>query len=164
VTLGVGGYSGKLGKSNDKVDVNHRATRLDAVAAYTDKRVRAGLEYFRAANWNNVTTAPPPLPAPPTRNDKSNGWSAFGSYAFTRKISVFGRYDWVKPSSHLNPSMRDNYFNVGLDYKPVEPIDLALVYKHERVTHGLLSTSNGTIGGPDRGSYDEVGLFGQLSF
>ena len=164
VTLAVGGYSGKLGKSNDTVDVNHRATRWDAVAAYTNKRVRAGVEYFTATNWNNVTTAPQPLPAPSTPDDKSNGWSAFGSYAFTQKVSVFGRYDWLKPSRRLNPSMRDNYFNVGVDYKPIDPIDLALVYKHERVTHGLLQTSNGTIGGPDRGSYDEVGLFGELSF
>ncbi|MFL6786099.1 MAG: hypothetical protein ACJ8E0_07510 [Sphingomicrobium sp.] len=164
VTLGVGGYSGKLGKSNDTVDVNHRATRLDAVVAYTDKRVRAGVEYFAASNWNNITTAPLPLPAPSTPNDKSNGWSAFGSYAVMPKVSVFGRYDRLKPSRDLNPSMRDNYFNVGLDYKPIKPIDLALVYKHEQVTHGLLSTSNGTIGGPDRGSYDEIGLFAQLGF
>ncbi|MFL6732281.1 MAG: hypothetical protein ACJ8EP_08040, partial [Sphingomicrobium sp.] len=164
VTLGVGGYSGKLGKSNDTVDVNHRATRLDAVVAYTDKRVRAGVEYFAASNWNNITTAPLPLPAPSTPNDKSNGWSAFGSYAVMPKVSVFGRYDRLKPSRNLNPSMRDNYFNVGLDYKPIDPIDLALVYKHEQVTHGLLSTSNGTIGGPDRGSYDEIGLFAQLGF
>jgi hypothetical protein len=164
VTLAVGGYSGKLGKSNDTVDVNHRATRVDAVAAYTDKRVHAGVEYFAASNWNNVTVAPAPLPAPSSPNDKSHGWSAFGAYGFTPKISVFGRYDRLSPSTRLNPSMRDNYFNVGLDYKPIGPIDLALVYKHERVTNGLLSTSNGTIGGPDRGSYDEVGLFGQLGF
>jgi hypothetical protein len=164
VTLGIGGYSGKLGKSNDTVSVNHRATRWDAVAAYTDKRIHAGVEYFAASNWNNVTSAPKPLPAPSTPNDKSNGWSAFGSYAFTSKVSVFARYDWLKPSRDLAPSMRDNYFNVGFDYKPTNPIDLALVYKHERVTHGLLSTSNGAIGGADRGNYDEVGLFGQLTF
>ena len=164
VTLGIGGYSGKLGKSNGTVNVNHRATRWDAVAAYTDKRIHAGVEYFAASNWNNVTTAPKPLPAPSTPNDKSNGWSAFASYAFTPKVSAFGRYDWVRPSRDLAPSLRDNYFNVGVDYKPINPIDLALVYKHERVTHGLLSTSNGTIGGPDRGRYDEVGLFGQLTF
>ena len=164
VTLAVGAYSGKLGKSNDTVNVKHRASRVDAVLAYTDKRVRAGLEYFAARNWNNITTAPDPLPASSTPDDKSNGWSAFGSFAFTPKISLFGRYDRLKPSRDLNPSMRDDYFNVGLDYKPIDPIDLALVYKHERVTHGLLATSNGIIGGPDRGSYDEVGLFGQLSF
>jgi hypothetical protein len=77
---------------------------------------------------------------------------------------MFARYDRLKPSRDLNPSMRDNYFNVGVDYKPIDPIDVALVYKHERVSHGFLSTTNGTIGGPDRGSYDEVGLFGQFGF
>src|SRR3954447_18770041 len=155
VTLAVGAYSGKLGKSNDGVNVNHRATRLDAVLAYTNSRVHAGVEYFAATNWNNITTAPAPLPAPSTPDDKSDGWSGFASYAVAPKISVFGRYDWLTPSRRLTPSMRDNYFNVGLDYKPIAPIDLALVYKHERVTNGLLSTANGLIGGPDRGSYDE---------
>lgn len=164
VTLAVGAYSGKLGQSNDSVNVNHRATRLDAVLAYTNSRVHAGVEYFAATNWNNITTAPAPLPAPSTPDDKSDGWSGFASYAVTPKLSVFGRYDWLKPSRRLTPSMRDNYFNVGLDYKPIAPIDLALVYKHERVTNGLLSTANGLIGGPDRGSYDEVGIFGQLGF
>jgi hypothetical protein len=119
---------------------------------------------FAATNWNNIATAPVPLPAPSTPNDKSNGWSAFGSFAFTPKVSVFARYDWLKPSRHLDPAMRDNYFNVGLDYKAINPLDLALVYKHERVKKGLLSTSNGTIGGPDYGNYDEIGLFGQLVF
>ena len=33
----------------------HTATRFDALAAYTDKRIRAGVEYFAAKNWNNVT-------------------------------------------------------------------------------------------------------------
>jgi hypothetical protein len=168
ITLAVGGYTGKLGKSNDTVNVNHRATRWDAVAAYTDKRIRAGIEYFAATNWNNVTTAPLPLPAPMTPNDKSHGWSAFGSFAFTPKISIFGRYDWLKPTEVVlagtQGPARDRYFNLGLDYKPIGPIDLALVYKHERTDNGFLSTSNGTIGGLDRGGYNEIGLFGQLVF
>ena len=50
---------------------------------------------------------------------------------------------------------------MGLDYKPIAPIDLALVYKRERTKNGFLSTSNGTIGGLDHGTYDEIGLFGQ---
>ena len=53
---------------------------------------------------------------------------------------------------------------MGLDYKPIGPIDLALVYKHDRARNGFISTSNGTIGGLDHGSYDEIGLFGQLAF
>ena len=158
VTLGVGGYTGKLGKSADNLPASatpHHATRINAIAAYTDKRVRAGVEYFTAKNWNNVNTL---------ASDKSNGWSAFGSFAFTPKIALFGRYDWVKPSRDINPALKDRYFNLGLDYKPIAPLDFALVYKRERASNGFIATSNGTIGGVDRGSYDEVGLFGQLAF
>ena len=158
ITLAVGGYTGKLGKSAANLPSSatpHTAKRFNALAAYTDKRIRAGIEYFAAKNWNNVNTV---------LEDKSNGWSGFGSFAFTPKIALFGRYDWEKPSKDINPALKDNYFNVGLDYKPIGPIDLALVYKRDKVKHGLLSTSNGNIGGPDHGSYDEVGVFGQLVF
>jgi outer membrane murein-binding lipoprotein Lpp len=158
VTLAVGGYTGKLGKSADNLPDSatpHRATRWNALAAYTDSRIRAGVEYFQAKNWNNVNTL---------ATDKSNGWSAFGSFAFTPKIAVFGRYDWVKPNRITNPALKDHYFNVGLDYKPIKEIDLALVYKRDSARNGFLSTSNGTIGGLDKGTYDEFGLFTQLAF
>jgi hypothetical protein len=158
ITLGVGAYTGKLGKSADNLPDSatpHRATRFNAIAAYTDKRLRAGIEYFAAKNWNNVNTL---------ASDKSNGWSAFASFAFTPKIAVFGRYDWVKPSRDLNPDLKDRYFNIGLNYKPIPPLDLALVFKRDRATDGFISTSNGTIGGLDRGTYDEIGLFGQIAF
>jgi hypothetical protein len=168
ITLAVGGYTGKLGKSNDTVNVNHTATRFNALAAYTDKRVRVGVEYFTAKNWNNITTAPEPTPAPDTVNDNAHGWSAFGSFAFTPQLAAFGRYDWAKPTDVVavgTPGpVKDQYFNVGLDYKPITPIDLALVYKHDRARNGFISTSNGSIGGPDHGSYNEIGLFGQFVF
>jgi hypothetical protein len=158
IVLAVGGYSGKLGKSAENGAITHRATRFDALAAYTDKRIRAGVEYFAAKNWNNVNTV---------ATDKSDGWSTFGSFAFTPKIGAFGRYDWVKPNRDTNPALHDHYFNFGLDYKPLGPLDLALVYKRDRANNGFLSTSNGTIGGltnTTSGTYNEVGLFGQLVF
>lgn len=158
ITLAVGGYTGKLGKSADNLPasaVPHTASRFDAIAAYTDKRIRAGVEYFAAKDWNNVTTV---------ASDKSHGFSAFGSFAFTPKMAVFGRYDWVKPSRDLAPTLKDNYFNVGVDYKPIAPLDMALVYKRDRVDNGVWSTSNGSIGGADHGTYDEFGLWGQFAF
>ena len=158
ITLAVGGYSGKLGKSAANLPETatpHRARRFNALAAYTGNRIRAGVEYVAARNWNNVNTV---------AEDKASGWSGFGAFAFMPELAVFGRYDWMKPSKDLNPAMKDNYFNIGLDYKPIAPVDLALVYKRDKVKHGLLSTSNGTIGGADHGSYDEVGIFGQLAF
>jgi len=158
IALALGGYTGKLGRSAANLSDSatpHTARRFDAVAAYTDKRVHAGLEYFAARNWNSVTSAAP---------DKSNGWSAFGSFAFTPSILAFGRFDRVRPSKDINPMFKDRYFNLGFDYKPLPPLDFALVYKRERASHGLLATSNGTIGGPDYGTYGELGLFGQLAF
>jgi hypothetical protein len=159
ITFAVGGYTGKLGKSADNGAVTHRASRFDALAAYTDNRVRAGVEYFAAKNWNNVNTV---------GTDKSNGWSAFGSFAFTPRIAAFGRYDWVKPNRDTNPALHDHYYNVGLDYKPLPPLDIALVYKRDRANNGFLSTSNGTIGGLPgtlgNGTYDEIGVFGQFVF
>jgi hypothetical protein len=155
VTLGIGGYTGKLGKSSEVATAAHRATRWNALAAYTDKRLRAGVEYFQAKNWNNVTTL---------ATDKSSGWSAFGSFAVTPKVALFGRYYWVKPNEKTKDSLKDNYFNVGLNYKPMKAIDLALVYKRDRANNGFISTSNGTVGGIERGSYDEVGIFSQFAF
>ena len=158
ITLAVGAYSGKLGKSAGNLPdtaTPHTATRFNALAAYTDKRVRAGIEYFTAKNWNNVTSA---------TTDKSDGWSTFGSFAVTPQVAVFGRYDWVRPSRDGNPDLKDHYYNVGVDFKPIPPIDLALVYKRDRVRNGFLPTSNGTIGGIDSGKYSEIGLFGQFAF
>lgn len=158
VTLAVGGYTGKLAKSAANLPESatpHTASRFDALAAYTDKRIRAGVEYFASKDWNNVNTV---------ASDKSDGWSAFGSFAFTPKVLAFGRYDWVKPSRDINPALKDHYFNVGLDFKPLPPLDFALVYKRERTNKGLLSTTNGTVGGADHGTYDEIGLFGQVAF
>ena len=137
VTVATGGYTGKLGKSNDTVNVHNRAERFNLLAAYTDNKIWAGVEYFWAKNWNNITTSPQPLPPPNTPNDKSHGWSAFGSFAFNPKLAVFGRYDSLKPTDFRvsgtgGEEVKDNYFNVGLDYKPIGPIDLALVYKREK--------------------------------
>jgi hypothetical protein len=155
VTLAIGGYTGKLGKSSDPVPAMHRATRWNALAAYSDSRIRAGVEYFQAKNWNNVTTA---------ATDSSSGWSAFGSFAFTPKLSLFGRYDWVKPNKDTNPLLKDHYFNAGVDFKPIKDVDLALVYKRDRADNGFIATSNGTIGGVSQGTYDEFGLFTQVAF
>lgn len=155
IVLGVGGYTGKLGKSNDIMVTLHRATRVDALAAYVDKRIRVGVEVFRATNWNNVTTA---------ARDRTDGWSAFASYAVTPVVSVFGRYDRVEPNKLTNASAKEHYFNFGVDYVAYKGIDLALVYKRDKADNIIFATSNGNIGGVGDGAYDEVGLFSQVKF
>lgn len=149
----VGGYTGKLGKDTQGAVTHNTASRINALAAYVAPKYRVGVEYFSAKNWNNVTS---------TIQDKADGYSLFGSYNVSDQISVFGRYDWVKPNKSTVSSKKDNYFNIGVDYQPTKIVDLALVYKRDEIERGVLSTSNGPIGGSDKGVYDEFGLFGQL--
>lgn len=154
--LGAGAYYGKLGAKHGTTTFHH-ATRFDALAAYKNDKVSIGVEYFLANDWKNVTTLV---------SDKSDGIGAFASYKFAPKWAVFGRYDFVKPNKDTNSGLKDDYYNVGISFSPVKIVDFALVYKHEQVEDGSLSTSNGTIGstvaGVGSGLYNEVGLWGRL--
>jgi hypothetical protein len=153
--VGVGGYTGKLGHDIEGIATPHTANRFDAVAAYANDRIHVGAEYFHATDWNNVTN---PV------SDSSEGYGLFGSFKFTDKIGVFGRYDWVKPNKDTAPNLEDNYFNIGISYSPLKTIDFALVYKRDKADDGVIATSNGNIGGLISGTYDEVGLFTQYRF
>jgi hypothetical protein len=168
---GVGGYSGKRGNDTQGVDATlpvglghvRTATRLDAAAGYKSKLFTIGGEYFSAKNWNNTTSL---------LKDKADGWTAFGNVNFAKTWSVFGRYDWVKPSKLQDDHTHEHYYNVGIQWEPVKIVDLALVYKRDSVDNGLLSTQNGTIGGANpagtlvggHGTYNEIGIFGQFRF
>jgi hypothetical protein len=157
--LAVGGYAGKLGNDKAGTTTHHTATRFDALAAYVNHQIHAGIEYFEASDFNNVTTV---------TSDSSDGVSVFASYEFVPRWAVFGRYDFVKPTRDTDSNLTDNYYNVGLEFSPTKIVDFALVYKHDHAGDGNLSTSNGTIGGPTSttgsGNYDEVGLFGQFKW
>jgi hypothetical protein len=158
LTLAVGGYSGKLGKDihNSTTPSQHTADRFDALVAYVQGPLRAGAEYFQAKNWNNVTS----LAA-----DKADGESVWASYNFTDMWGVFGRYDNAKTSKDLLPNLKDKYFNVGVVSHPRKNIDVAFVYKNDKVDGGgVVATSNGSIGGVRDGKYDEVGFWAQVQF
>jgi len=92
-------------------------------------------------------------------SDKANGFSSWLSYDVNDQWQVFSRYDDAKLSANVNPNLRDEYYNIGAVYKPIKPIDVALVYKNEKVEHGINSVSgadaNGsyTIGGSSNGRY-----------
>ena len=155
LTAAVGGYDGKLGKDVQGTATFHDATRFDALLAYAKGPLRFGGEYFHANDWNDVTQANPLL------TNGTNGWSGWASFAFTPQLSLFGRYDWVKPKEQTAPTLSNNYFNVGLQFEPVKIVDLSLVFKQDKINNGTYATQNGTIGGVKNGTYDEVGLFAQ---
>jgi hypothetical protein len=154
--VGVGGYNGKLGHDiTGATPTTHTANRIDAIAAYVTPQIRLGVEYFDANDWNNVTTLP---------SDSANGVSGFGSYKFTPQWGIFARYDNVKPNTKTNNLLNDNYYNVGITYSPVKIVDISLVYKHDQASHGVISTSNGNIGGSTNGVYNEIGVFADFQW
>jgi hypothetical protein len=187
LTVGAGFYAGHLGQvtATNENFARNTATRFNGVVAMNLSGVRAGVEYFTAKNYktvNNLTAAgfiygtsavvASSATAVSVPSDKADGESAFVSYSFNPQCSVFGRYDHTKLSKDVAPNLKDDYFNIGVAYKPLKTIDLALVYKNEQVKGGQTSISgadaNGsyTIGGlgAQDGHFDEVGFYAQWSF
>lgn len=139
LVVALGGYSGKLGQDKyaaagaDTSPVTyHTATRLDALVAYVDHGARLGVDYFSANDWNNVTTA---------ASDRADGYSIWGSYDFTSRYSVFARWDQADTSKDLDPRLKDEYFDAGLATHLTTGVDVALVYKHERMEGGLVNSA-----------------------
>jgi hypothetical protein len=162
VILAIGGYSGKLGKdvnATPPVAIYHTANRVDALAAYVNSGFRAGVEYFSANDWTTVTKS---------ASDKADGTSVFASYDFTPMVGVFGRWDQAKLSQDLAPGLKDQYFNLGVVTHPIKNVDVALVYKHEKIDGGpttaTFSTTDGSAFNEADGKYDEIGLWAQVAF
>jgi hypothetical protein len=160
VVAAIGGYSGKLGQDFEGVTTYHTAHRFDALLAYSDKFFRIGGEYM----WADADVAASQITlAPPGRADESHGWEVFGNVNLTPQISIFGRYDWVKPRQTTSPSLKNNYYNIGISYEPVKVVDFALVYKHDAIDNGAFSTQNfATTALNGKATYNEVGLWGQF--
>ena len=152
--LAVGGYSGKLGQASG-VTTFHTAQRFDVLGAYVADGLRVGVEYFQANDWTAVKSVTP---------DSAHGVSGFASYQVLPQWAVFGRYDSVDPTTKTVPLLNDNYYTFGITYSPIKIVDFSLAYKHDDVGHGTLGTSNGTIGGSVNGSYNEIGLWGDLQW
>ena len=155
----IGGYTGKLAQDPQNVAIAPRtAQRFDAAIGYKTAKFTIGGEYFGAKNWKVLSSAP---------EDSAIGYMLFGSYNFTPKWSAFGKYEWAKPKHTTNAAISDNYFNVGVQWEPVKIVDLSLVYKRDVAENGAIGTSNGTItgiAGGVNGTYDEIGIFGQVRF
>ena len=124
LTLAVGGYTGKLGKETETVDVPHTAKRFDALAAYATPDFRIGAEYFSATDWN-VTQVDA---------DKADGYSVFGNVALGGNgINLFARYDSAKTSKDIDPSLKNTYYNIGIEFPVTKGLKVAPVYKYTRL-------------------------------
>ena len=145
--IGIGAYSGTLGKEKQTVSTLHTANRVDFLAAYMSGNTRFGVEYFQANNWNNVTSV---------ASDKASGWSLWGSVGLNNKgVTLFGRYDNTDVSKTLDPSLQDRYYNVGVEWPVAPGVKLATVYKHTDQRNTLRSKDLKT---------DEFGVWGEFRF
>ena len=145
--VGIGAYSGTLGKEKETVDARHTANRVDFLAAYASGNTRFGVEYFQAKNWNNVLT---------TATDKATGWSLWGSMGLNEKgVTVFGRYDRSDISKTLDPSLQDTYYNLGVEFPIAPGVKIATVYKHTDQRNDARSKDLKT---------DEFGVWGEFRF
>jgi phosphate-selective porin len=131
---------------------------------YEASNWNAGLAYFHANDWMNVTTE---------YGTAADGYSLFASYHFTPAWGVFARYDRVKPCKDLakglqgancNSQTTSTYYNAGIEWIASKQIRFALVYKYDKVDEGFLATANGTLGGNSGGKYQEIGIFMQAAF
>lgn len=184
LTVGAGFYSGHLGQitaANENFPKN-TATRADLLAGINIIGIHFGGEWYQAKNYKTVNTAAASVygtsaivntaTTGPT-DDKAVGFSSWLSYDFNSQWQAFARYDNAKLSADVNPKLRDEYFNLGAVYKPIKPLDVAVVYKNEKVEHGSNTVSgadaNGsyTIGGANStryGRFSEYGLYVHYKF
>jgi hypothetical protein len=150
--------SGKRGLDTDSAPALHTATRWNGLAAYNGTFFHLGGEYFQAKNYNNVTTV---------ATDKADAFSIWGSIIPTPAWTIFGRYDQGKPSKDLKPTLEDDFYYAGLQWRVNKAFAASLVYKHEEVKNGTISTSDGTIGSAksnNKGEYKEIGLWTVYAF
>ncbi len=145
--LGVGLYTGTLGRDKETTPALHTANRVNFMAAYMNGNTRLGVEYFQANNWNNVATV---------ATDKASGWSLWGSHGLNQAgVTLFARYDNSHPSRTLDPTLRDTYYNLGVEWPVAPGIKLATVYKHTEQRNALRTRDLQT---------DEFGVWGEFRF
>lgn len=143
----------------------HTGTRFDGLIAWSDKLVRAGVEGMLARNYtaDQISGKAP--------ENTARGVSVFASYRFMPEVGALARVDLVQPVADTDSDITDTYLNAGIEYVPYKFLNLALVYKRDVVHTGAtgfsLNTANGAIGSPmpdASGTYQELGVFGQLVF
>jgi hypothetical protein len=171
---GVGILNGVEGLLDSAAE-HHHYTRFDALAAYTIPLLdglKVGVEYFDAMHHGEESSV---FNGTTVYSENAYGFSPFANFQICPEWSVFGRYDYVRPeptgagSLALAKNFHNDYYNGGVDYKPIPALDFALVYKRDSGDNGFFADQNSTIGGStfalgNHGTYQEIGLWGQVKW
>ncbi|WP_443749259.1 porin [Asticcacaulis solisilvae] len=147
LNFAIGGYTGKLGQAAPGVATPQKASRFNALAAFTGDRLRAGVEYFSANDFSGTLVKS-------TTPDKADGTSVFGSFRITPEYSIFARADTAKLSKLLNAAKKDDYYNLGVEWNAFKGVNFSAIVKHDSLT-------------PSAGhkvEANEVGVYSQFRF
>ena len=147
LTFAVGGYDGKLGKDVEGSPATRTTTRYDALVNYATPQFALGAEYFNESDWGFTGSA---------SSDSGDGYAIFAKANLGDSNRLFARWDEDKTSKKLHPNMKENYFNIGWEYVAIKGVNIALVYKYDKVDN---PASAGALA-----KYNEIGVFSQVAF
>ncbi|TAM11264.1 MAG: hypothetical protein EPN72_04110 [Nevskiaceae bacterium] len=165
LTVAAGGYAGKHGQAVGGGPATRDGLLYHVLVGYVNDGLRLGGEYFNQMNPQTYkdgsfggTSFPflknkALLRSSPNQSDRADGYSLWASYEIMKPITAFARFDKVRPSRNVDPSLTDTYFNVGAQYEIRKGIVASLVYKHDRVRNSKDSLIN-----------NEIGLFSEIKF
>ena len=147
LTFAVGGYDGDLGKDVQGTPATRAASRYDALVNYATKDFSLGAEYFSESDWGFTNS---------TSSDSGDGYALFGKVKVGDPFWLFARWDDDKTSKKLHPNLKENYFNVGWEYVAIKGVNLALVYKYDKIDNPTSASA--------QAKYNEIGMFAQVAF
>jgi len=148
LTFAVGGYDGDLGKDVQGSPATRTASRYDALVNYATKQYALGAEWFSESDWGFTNSA---------SSDSGDGYSIFGKVKLGDEPQwLFARWDTDKTSKKLHPNLKENYFNVGWEYVAIKGVNLALVYKYDKIDNPTSASA--------QAKYNEIGMFAQVAF
>lgn len=115
-----------VGEGESEEDVTVSA--LAAFVGYKfSNQFRLGAEYNQLLNGTKHSVA--------ADNHDMNGWSFYSTYAFNKKVEVFGRYDCLTSNTlegeteKWNLSKNGSTLTAGVQYAPVNGVKMALNYQ-----------------------------------
>ena len=86
---------------------------------------------------------------------QADGYSVFGNVALGGNgINLFARYDSAKTSKDIDPSLKNTYYNVGVEFPVIKELKIAPVYKYTRLENDT---------GVDQVT-KELGMWGEFRF
>lgn len=121
------GLTTKIYADTQSAEDSKAVTNLALFAGYKMKNWRLGLEYNKLNNGKKHTS--------PAADHELDGFSIYSTYAFSKKVEIFGRYDELSSNTLASETQNWNFDKdgsqiiFGLQVAPVKGLKFALNYQ-----------------------------------